>query len=182
MSLSPSQLSAHAALFDFRSQIVKAALQILSAGGITAYGPGQGVQEVGRYFVSVDFQRAGFTDNVKSPLALDLGAGAGRSRMYCEFTGTLSIMNSVPYETDEKTSAAYLLEDHVRTLDELTSTELALFMEPLQPFTAALLPNLDIMQLLPIEPDERPPSEREVNVAFTRWFIRASIRPSAWPT
>lgn len=180
-TLTPSQLSAYAARFDFRSQFVKAAVQILAAGGITAYGPGQGINQMGRYFVSVDFQRGTFTPDVKSPLAQNLGAGAYRSRMYCQFTGILSIMNSVPFQTVEKTGEAYLLEEHVRTLDELQSQQLALFMEPLQPFTAELLPWLDVQQLLPIEPDERPVDEREVNVAFTRWQILASLRPTAWP-
>lgn len=102
--------------------------------------------------------------------------------MYAQYEGTLIVANSVGYETDEKTGTAYLTEDHVRTIDELTSTEMALFMEPLQPFTAALLPALDVQMLMPIEPDERPESEREVNVAFCRWRVRFQIRQAGWPT
>lgn len=181
MPLTSTQLAAYAALFDFRTQIVKAARQILDAGGITAIGPGEGDQKLPRYVTVVDFQRGAFDPASQSRLIQDLGAGARRSSMYCRFTGTLTIMNSVPYETDEKEEDAYLTEDHARTLDELVAKELALFMEPLQPFTAALLPNLDIASILPIEPDERPVSEREVNVAFNRFLLGCAIRPGAWP-
>lgn len=180
-ALSPSQLAAYAALFDFRSQIVKAAVQLLSSYGLNAYGPGQGVQKLGRHFISVDFQRGAFTENTKLPLIQDLGAGRNRSSMYCEFTGTLSLMNSVPFETDEKTQEQYLTEDHVRELDQVTAQQLAIFMEPLQPFTSANLPWLDVMQIRPIEPDDRPPSEREVNASFNRFALVVSIRPGAWP-
>lgn len=179
--MTSTQLAAYAALFDFRTQIVKAARQILSAGGIEAIGPGEGQQKLPRYFVAVDFVRGAFDPTIKQRLVQDLGAGARRSSMYCAFTGTLMIENSVPFETEEKSGSAYLTEDHARTLDELVSQQLALFMEPLQPFTAALLPNLDIQQIVPIEPDDRPVSEREVNIAYNRWLIRATIRPGAWP-
>lgn len=180
-TLSTTQLAAYATLFDFRTQFVKAARQILDAGGITAQGPGEGNQQVPRYYSSVDFQ-AGPATGLKATVYQDFGAGSFRQGMYAQFEGVLSVMNTVGYETEAKTGAAYLTEDHVRTIDELTSKELALFMEPLQPFTAALLPNLDVQMILPIEPDERPEQEREVNVAFRRWRVRFQIRQSAWPT
>lgn len=181
MTLTATQLAAYAALFDFRTQFVKASRQILDAGGITAEGPGEGNQKVPRYYTSVDFQ-IGSATGLKAPLYHDLGAGNWRNGMYAQYEGTLSIMNTVGYETDAKSGTAYLTEDHVRTIDQLTSQEMALFMEPLQPFTAALLPLLDVQLLQPIEPDERPEADREVNVAFRRWRVRFSIRQAAWPT
>lgn len=180
-TLTSTQLAAYAALFDFRTQLVKAARQILDAGGITAQGPGEGNQQVPRYYTSVDFQVGGATGAI-APIYQDLGAGTWRNKMYAQYEGILSVMNTVGYETEQKSGNAYLTEDHVRTIDELTSQEMALFMEPLQPFSAAFLPNLDIQQIMPIEPDERPEQDREVNVAFRRWRLKFSIRQAAWPT
>ncbi len=174
--LTATRRAAYAALFDFRTQLVKAARQILADGGITAIGPGEGDPKLARAFTSVDFQ-IGAATGKKSPVFL----GDYRYSEYSEFIGTLSIMNCCGYETDEKSITAYLTEDHVRQLDTLTSTEHALFMEHLEPFTAAYLPNLDVLQILPIEPDERQESEREVNVAYFRRRIRFQIRSSAWP-
>ena len=180
-TLTSTQLSAYATLFDFRTQFVKAARQILDAGGITAEGPGEGNQRVPRYYSSIDFA-AGASTGIKAPIYQDLGGGNFRSGMYAQFEGILSVMNTVGYETEAKTGIAYLTEDHVRTIDELTSKEMALFMECLQPFTASLLPNLDVQMVMPIDPDERPEQDREVNVAFRRWRVRFQIRQSAWPT
>lgn len=181
MPLTSTQLAAYAALFDLRTQIVKAARQILDAAGQTAIGAGEGVQQVPRYLTSLDFSRGAFDPTSKSPLAQDLGAGPYRSSMYSRCTGTLSIMNAVPFETEQKSGSAYLTEDHQRTLDQITAQQLAIFMEPLQPFTEALLPNLDILRIIPIEPDDRPVNEREVNVSFNRWLLHIAIRPTAWP-
>lgn len=181
MPLTTTQVAAYAAVLDLRTQIVKAARQILAAGGITAIGPGEGNPQLPRSFSTVDFARGGFDPTRKSPLPLNLGGGAYRSSMYSHFTGVLSVANYVPYETDEKGGGAYITETHARELDELCAKELVLFMEPLQPFTAALLPNLDIFAIVPIDPDDRPLTEREVNLAFVRWQITGAIRPTAWP-
>jgi hypothetical protein len=182
-TLTATRRSAYATLFDFRTQFVKAARQILSNGGITAVGPGEGVAKTPRYNTSVDFSIGAATGR-KTPVFL----GEFRYSEYSQFLGTLSIMNAVPYETEEKTGNAYLTENHVRLLDELTSTEHALFMEHLEPFAgldgdgALLLPNLDVQELIPMEPDERPAQDREINLAFKRWRVKFEIRRSAWPT
>jgi len=181
MALTSTQLAAYARLFDVRTQVVKASRQILDDGGISALGAGEGNQAVPRYLTTVDFSRGAFDPTSKSPLAQDLGAGPYRSSMYSRFTGILSIMNAVPFETEQKSGSAYLTEDHQRLLDQITAQELALFMEPLQPFTFALLPNLDVLRLIPIEPDERPVNEREVNVTFNRFLLHLAIRSEAWP-
>ena len=55
-------------------------------------------------------------------------------------------------------------------------------MEHQEPFTSTLLPFLDVQELIPIEPDERPVADREINAAFARWRIKFEIRPTAWPT
>ena len=176
-TLTPTRLAAYATLFDFRTQFVKAARQILDAGGITALGPGEGDQQQPRNFSAVDFQRGAATGR-KTRVAL----GGGRYEEYSQFTGTLVVLFTVPYETEQKTGIAYLTEDHVRELDRLTTTAHALFMEHLEPFTPALLPNLDVQELLPIEPDERPEEAREVNTARVRWRVKFEIRSTAWPT
>ena len=181
--LTATRRAAYAVLFDFRTQFTKAARQILTAGGIASVGPGEGITKTPRYQTSVDFSIGGATGR-KTPVAL----GDFRYSEFSQFVGTLSIMNAVPYETEERTGTAYLTEDHVRTLDELTSTEHTLFMEHLEPFSALdgngdlLLPNLDVQELMPIEPDERPGQDREINLAFKRWRVKFEIRRSAWPT
>ena len=181
-TLTATRRAAYATLFDFRTQIVKASRQILTAGGIASVGPGEGVQQVPRYYTTVDFA-VGAATGRKSPVTL----GDYRYSEYSQFTGTLSIMNTVGIETEEKSGTAYLTEDHVRTIDELTSTEHALFMEHLEPFSALdgdgaiLLPHLDVQQLIPLEPDDRPAEQREINVAFKRWRLTFQIRQSAWP-
>lgn len=182
-TLTATRRAAYATLFDFRTQFVKAARQILAAGGITATGPGEGTAKVPRYNTSVDFQIGAATGR-KIAVAL----GDFRYSEYSQFYGILSVMNAVPYETEEKTGTAYLTEDHARTLDELTATEHALFMEHLEPFAALdaddalLLPHLDVQELIPIEPDERSVQDREINVAFKRWRVKFEIRRTAWPT
>lgn len=181
MTLTAAQYAAFKALLDFRSQFVKAARQILDDGGIAATGPGEGTLNIPRYHSTVDFERGPATGST-APIPLDLGAGPWRTPFHNEWEGTLTVLFSVPYETDEKTGAAYLTETHARTLDELDASALVLFAEGLFPFTAALLPNLDVLQILPIEPDERPEEQREVNTARTRFRVRFAIRQSAWPT
>jgi hypothetical protein len=176
-TLTSTRRAAYAKVFDFRTQFVKAARQILAAGGITAYGPGEGIQQVGRTMTVVDFLRGAATGR-QTPVAL----GDWRYAEYSQFTGTLVVSNTVPMEIIQKDAGGYLTEDHVRDLEELTSTEHALFMEHLEPFTSALLPYLDVQELVPIEPDERPQSDREVNVANMRWRVKFEIRKSAWPT
>ena len=175
-SLTPTRRAAYATLFDFRTQLVKAARQILSAGGIEATGPGEGVAKIPRYYTSVDFQLGAATGR-KSPVTL----GDYRFLEYSQFTGTLAILNTVPAETEEKSGTAYLTEDHARALDELAATEHTLFMEHLEPFTAAFLPLLDVQQILPLEPDERQMADREVNAAFLRRRLTFQIRQTAWP-
>lgn len=175
-TLTTTRLEAYAALFDFRTQFVKAARQILTAGGIAARGPGDGVEKVPRYFTSVDFQIGAATGR-KTAVAL----GDFRYSEYSQFYGTLSVMNTVPAETDERSGTAYLTAEHARQLDELLAIEHTLFMEHLEPFTAALLPNFDVQEIMPLEPDERPPGEREVNTGYLRRRIKFEIRRSAWP-
>lgn len=174
--LTPERLAEYAKRFDFRTQVVKAARQILTAGGVPAIGPGEGVQKVPRYYTSVDYQRGAATGN-KSPVAL----GDRRYSEYSEYFGVMTVINEIPVETIEKTAGGYLTEDHVRTLDELCAKEQTLFMEHLEPFTG-LLPYLDVLQILPIEPDERPVQDRETNRAYMRWRVRLSIRYEGWPS
>lgn len=176
-TLTPDRLTAYAARFDFRTQFVKAARQILTAHGIEAAGPGDGLLKIPRYFTSVDFTRGPATGR-KGPVAL----GGRRYSEYNQFLGTLAIFNTVEVETEEKTGLAYVTETHARVLDELCAKEHAIFMEHLEPFTAALLPWLDVQELMPIEPDERPANDRELNGAFTRWRIKFEIRYDAWPS
>jgi len=183
MALTPTQLAAYSTLFDFRTQFVKAARQILTAAGLPAIGPGEGDQSLPRSYTSVDFSDVGATGR-KSPVAL----GAFRYSEYCQFTGILSILNSVPFETEEKTGTAYLTEDHARTLDDLTAKQHAIFMEHQEPFSdldgagVRFLPLLDVQALMPITPDERSPQDREVNIAVKRWRVTFEIRRTAWPT
>ncbi len=174
--LTPERLADYAARFDFRTQFVKAARQILTAHGIEARGVGDGVQKIPRYFTSVDFQRGPATGR-KGPVIL----GGRRYSEYSQYFGTLVIMNTVEMETEEKTELAYITEAHVRLMDELCAKEHAIFMEHLEPFTAALLPWLDVQEILPIEPDERPADSREVNAAFERFRIKFEIRRDGWP-
>jgi hypothetical protein len=168
--LTPERLAEYAKRFDFRTQFVKAARQILDAGGIEAAGPGDAVQRIPRYFTSVNFTRGAATGR-KTPVIL----GDYRYAEYSQYFGTLAIYNTSPMGTTEKEADEYLLEDHVRVLDELCSKEHALFMEHLEPFTG-LLPYLDVQELLPIEPDERPEQEREVDAAFMRWRVKFEMR------
>lgn len=175
-TLTATRRAAYAELFDFRTQIVRAARQILEAGGIVAAGPGDGVQRITRYFTAVDFQR-GSALGQKSPIPLS----NYRALEYSAFTGVLSFVVTVPVETEAKSDDAYLTEAHVRTLDQVTATAHTLFMEHLEPFTAALLPTLDVREIFPLDPDERPEAEREINVSRLRWRLNFSIRPSAWP-
>lgn len=175
--LTPERLTEYAKRFDFRTQFVKAARQILAAGSITATGPGEGVKNIPRYYTSVDFQRGAANSSRQKPVTL----GGGRYSEYCQFLGVLSIFNTVPMETDEKTGAQYFTEFHARTIDELCAKEHTLFMEHLEPFVG-FLPYLDVIQIVPIEPDERPLAEREVNAAFMRWQVKFEIRDNQWPS
>lgn len=175
--LTPERLAAYTKLFDFRSQFVKAARQILDAGGIEAAAPGDGIKRVPRHFTSLDFQRGAATGR-QTHVAL----GGWRYREYSQFTGTLSIWNTAPMAQIEKTDLIFDLEDHIRLIDELCAKEQVLFMEHMEPFSAQLLPNLDVQEIFPIEPDERPVNEREVDGAFMRWRVKFEIRKTAWPT
>lgn len=176
-TLTAARRAAYAELFDFRTQIVRAARQILSAGGIEAAGPGDGVQRITRYFTSVDFQRGAATGQ-KAPIPLS----DSRAYEYSAYTGVLSFLVTVAAETEEKDGTAYLTETHVRTLDQVTATAHTLFMEHLEPFTSALLPSLDVREIVPLEPDERPEAEREINASRLRWRLTFAIRQSAWPS
>lgn len=180
MVLTPTQFTAYKAVLDLRTQICKAARQILDEADIAATGPGEGTNKVPRYYSAVDFDRGAAT-GLTAPIPIDVGAGAWRTSMYCQWEGVLTILFSVPFETDEKTGDAYITETHARTLDELEASALVLFTEEFFPFTAALLPNLDIQQILPIEPDERPEEMREVNVTRVRFRLRVQMRQSGWP-
>jgi len=176
-TLTPERAAAYALRFDFRTAIVKAARQILDGYDITAVGPGEGTAKTPRYFNSCDFVRGAATGR-KSPVAL----GGRRYLEYSEYFGTFSILNTVPMETTEKGEAEYLTEEHARELDRLTSLEDAIFMEHVGAFTPELLPYHEVTEMFPIEPDERPMQEREVNAAFRRWRLKVNIRYSAWPT
>jgi hypothetical protein len=176
-TLTLARAQAYAERFDLRTAIVRAARQILDGYGLTAAIPGSGNTNVPRSFTSVDFQKGAATGR-KLPVAL----GDRRYFEYAEFYGTLTVMNSVPIETDAETEGAYLTAEHLRELDRLCSLEDAIFMEHVEPFTAALLPLHDVIEIIPIEPDERPEEEREINTAFRRWRIKVAIRSDAWPT
>ena len=182
-ALTDSQLALFAKVFDFRTQFTKAARQILDGYRITAtiLGPGSGNQQVPRAYTSVDFQRGGADPTYKAPINLYFGGGMMRNSQYAKFTGILSILNSCPYETEPESGNAYITQDHARLLDELCAQESAIFMEALQPFTADFLPYLDIQRLVEIEPDERPPAEREVNIAMMRWRVDFVIRRGQFP-
>jgi hypothetical protein len=175
-TLTLARAQEYAKRFDFRTAIVKAARQILADYDIVAVGPGDGVEKIPRYFTSVDFQRGAATGR-KSPVAL----GDRRYLEYSEYFGTFSILNTVPMETDERTGDEYLTPDHARELERLTSLEDAIFMEHHDAWSA-LLPLHEVTECFPIEPDERPINEREVNAAFRRWRLKVNIRYDAWPT
>jgi hypothetical protein len=175
-TLTPERRAEYAKRFDFRSQFVRAARQILAAGGIDADGIGSGNQQVPRTYTSVDFA-AGAATGVKAPVAL----GDRRYYEYSQFLGVLTIMNTAPIETVPEAEDAYITADHQRELDERVATERVLFMEHLEPFTAALLPWLDVQELIPIDPDERPVQDREINVAYLRYRVKFEIRYAAWP-
>ncbi len=176
-TLTTTRVEAYARVFDLRSAVVKAARQLLTAHGIVPLMPGDGVAKVGRYATSIDFQKGAATGR-KLPVAL----GDRRYYEYAEWFGILSILNTVPIETEERDAEAALTEDHLRTLDSLCAREDAIFMEHVEPFTAALLPLHDVLEILPIEPDDRPVAEREINAAMRRWRLRICVRSSAWPT
>lgn len=174
--LTPERAAAYAIVFDFRTAVVKAARQALAAYEIEAVGPGEGVKKTPRYYTSCDFQRGAATGR-KAPVPI----GGRRYMEYCEYYGTFSIFNTVPMETEEKSGTAYLTEEHARELERLTSLEDAIFMEHVD-LLSPLLPLHEVTECMPIEPDERPVAEREVNAAFRRWRLKINIRYSAWPS
>lgn len=174
--LTLARAQAYALIFDFRTPMVKAARQVLTTYGISAVGPGEGVNKVPRYCTSVDFQRGAATGR-KCPVKL----GDRRYMEYCEFFGTFTLLNTVPIETDEKAENAFVSEDHVRELDRLTSLEDAIFMEHAD-LLSPLLPSHEVTEMFPIEPDERPIHEREINAAFRRWRVKINVRYEAWPS
>lgn len=175
--LTPTRREAYAALFDFRTQFVQAARAILTAGEITAVGPAEGDQQLGRTYNSLDFAVGGARPDRRSRVAL----GGGRYDEYCQYSGVLTLMVTSPMETTAA-GAEILTNDHLREIDRICSTARVLFMEHLEPFTPALLPNLDVLTILPIEPDERPEETREVNAFRVRWRITFEIRSTAWST
>lgn len=174
--LTPARAVEYAKRFDLRSAIVKAARQILSGYGIEAAMPGDGTRRIPRSYTSIDFQKGAATGR-RIPVIL----GDRRYDEYAEWLGTLSILNTVSVETSERDPEAALTEDHLRELDRLCSLEDAIFMEHVEPFTAQLLPLHDVLQIVPIEPDERPENEREVNAAFRRWRLKVAVRYNQWP-
>lgn len=174
--LTLARAQAYSVVFDFRTAIVKAARQIMANYGITAQGPGDGITKVPRYFTSVDFQRGAATKR-KSPVIL----GDRRYYEYSEFMGTFSVMITVPYETEQKNGTQYLTEDHARELDRVTSLVDAIFMEHVGQFTAVVLPLHEVTEMVPIDPDERPVEDREINVSYRRWQMKVNVRPDAWP-
>lgn len=160
-------------LFDFKTQIEQAAYQILAAGGITPGMPGQETERVPVSTTTVSFAPGGATG--------DKGLVADKlNEEYDTFEGVLTVENMTDFLVDEENGDGYLTREHVRRLDELCATEHALFMEHIRPF-GAYLDYLDVQMLMPIEPDEAPESEREVNVARKRWRLRYKIRSDAWP-
>ena len=162
-------------LLDFKSQFERAAYQILAAAGITALMPGDEEQQIPRTVVQVMFQRGAATGSMG--LLPD-----GLNQEYDEYLGTLVIENTVDPSVDEENEEAYLERTHSRYLDELVATEAALFLEHLRPFTTARLPYLDVITIVPQDPDERPEHERELNVSRLRWQVKFAIRTTAWPT
>lgn len=181
--LSSLQLAAYAKVYDFRSNFNKAVRQILTAYSLTTQQPGEGIQQIARTYNSCDFA-VGAATGATAPLAQNLGAGVGRHSAYAQFEGTLTLLCSVPYEQEAQTGAYLITADHARDLDETVAQLYAIFMEALEPFKSSgdFLPYYDIQQILPIEPDERPVHDREVNVAYVRFRIRFQIRQSAWPS
>lgn len=180
--LSSLQLASYAKIYDFRSNFNKAVRQVLTAYGVTVQQPGEGDQQIARTYNSCDFA-VGAATGATAPLVQDLGAGTLRHSAYAQFEGVLTLLCTVPYEQDPKTGSYLISADHARDLDLTVSQLYAIFMEALEPFKSSgdFLPYYDIQQILPIEPDERPVHEREVNVATVRFRIRFQIRQSAWP-
>lgn len=174
--LTPALAAAYSKRFDFRTAVVKAGRQFLDTFGITAAGPGEGEEKTPRFWTSCDFVRGAATGR-KSPVIL----GDRRYMEYSEYFGVFSIFNTVPMETEQKTGTQYLTEDHARELERLTSLEDAIFMEHVDGLSP-LMSMHEITEMFPIEPDERPINEREVNAAFRRWRLKISIRYDAWPT
>lgn len=161
-------------LRDFKTQFEKATYQILAADGITAVMPGSEEQKIPWTAVAVRFDRGGATGE-KGFVADQL------NEEYDTFEGTLLIENIVDYRTDQENEEPYVDRDHARRLDELIAQEDALFLEHLRPFADAL-EWLEVLSIMPIDPDEAPESEREVNVSRMRWRVVFRIRPEAWPT
>lgn len=185
--ISTAQLATYAALFDFRSQVNNAVRQILAAYGLSGAQAGEGVQKLGRTSTTWDFQVNGATGETGS-LRQDFGAGAYRNPYYSTYEGILTFQVTAPYEQEqaEDGSTIYRVADaHAREMDQSVAQLYAVFMEGLFPFTATtagdVLPNLDVRQILPIDPDERPEEMREVNIARVRFRLRLAIRASALP-
>jgi hypothetical protein len=156
--------------------------QILTAYSIGVKQPGEGTQQLARAYNSCDFA-VGAATGTSVPLVQNFGAGAGRHSAYAQFEGVLTLLCTVPYEQEPTSGATFISADHARDLDETVAELYAIFMEAIEPFKSSgdFLPYYDIQQILPIEPDERPVHDREVNVAFVRFRIRFQIRQTAWP-
>ncbi len=184
MSLTLSQLADYAKRYDFRTNFNRANLAVLSAYGLIAAAPGAGTGTVRRTAITTDFAIGAADPARKMPLPADVGGGAYRTSVYARWTGILTFICSVPYETNELAdgNTAYTITaDHARALDETVAQIYALYQEGLQPFTSDNLPYYDVQRLVPLEPDERPTEEREVNVAYVRFGVTFELRQAAMP-
>ena len=186
--LTSTQLAAYAALYDFASQFNNAVKQVHEAYGLDVDAaqiqPDQGVRVMPRISTSWSFQRGGATGTM-SPMKQDFGAGAWRHPAYSEFEGTLTFQLTAPFEEIEDADGPIyrVAAAHVTELDQREVQLLAIWQESLVPFKSSgdFLPNLDVLELRPIEGDDRPEELRDVNVRRVRFAVRFAIRRSAWP-
>lgn len=181
--LTAAQFAAYKRLFDPRSRFNNAVRAIRTAWGLDAGAqPGEGVQALPRTLVSWDFQLGGATGSTLS-LPQDFGAGAYRNPVYHEYEGILAHAVECPFETQEQLEAQFS-EDHVRAIDERCAEILTIFIQGLFPFTGTsagdVLPEYDVLDIMPIDPDERPEEMREINIGRVRHRIRFAIRLSAF--
>jgi hypothetical protein len=183
--LSAELLAAYAALWDFRSNFNNAVKQIEAAYGRPGYQAGEGAQALTRMQTTWDFA-VGAATGIDAPMAHNFGAGAYGHSAYAQFEGVLTHAHTAPYETEQSaTGPIYRVADvHVRELDQRVAQTYAIYMQAIEPFLSSgdFLPMYDVQQIIPIEPDERPQQDREVNVAYVRHRIRFQVRQAAWPT
>lgn len=183
--LTPAQFAAYKRVHDFSSRFNTAVRAIYEAWGLDASAPGrqigEGVQQLPRTVTTWAFEVGGASGSATS-MPQDFGAGAYRNPIYAEREGTLTFAVTAPFETQEKLEAEFS-EDHVRALDERCAELEVVFIQGLFPFTATsagdVLPDYDVLDLQPIEPDERPEELREVNIARRRYRVSFRIRETA---